>query len=111
MGGLSDENGNYLSPEQILVLSETVEGRRKVKRYILMARTAYSVQEILSYLQNEVKIFTRVLSPTEQQTLCNVLFCCLFEVDQSVICDYVEQIHEHFKDTDLDLLHNEMGNA
>jgi hypothetical protein len=111
MSGIMDEEGNYLSPDQILVLSETVEGRAKVKRYILMARTAYSVQEMLNYLQNELNIFSRALSPTEQQNLCNVLFYCFFQLEQEAVCQYVEEVHKHFQDEDIATLNVEYANA
>jgi hypothetical protein len=101
MNGICDENGNPLSPEEIKLMSKTPLGRKKLQNYLLMARTAMSVQEILSYLGEELRVFSRPLSPEEMQNVCNILWHVFFVSTSEELSNYIKSVVDSHDDIDF----------
>lgn len=93
---LCDEQGNVLSPVEIKLMSKTIAGRKKLQQYLLMARTAMATQEILSYLGDELRVFSRPLSAEEMQNACNILWHTFFTSTAEELSNYIESVVEHY---------------
>lgn len=70
--GLIDWNARLLTPVQILELCETEQGRKQVAEYIMQARCAYTLTEIMDRLG--------VAPPHQVQQECCELFGMVYSV-------------------------------
>ena len=98
---LMDDQGHFLSPEEILFMSKTEQGRRDLKRYILAARTAMSIHEIFHYLEKELQVFRRPLSEEEQQNCCNIMWNVFFNTNQEIVFQFVDEMYQYCKQNGL----------
>ena len=83
-----DEAGHILTPEEILALSKTEEGRDRVKNYILRARTAFACQNMLNALDV-------VPSREKQMECCEILWETLFRVSIDLVMEWVNDLGEY----------------
>jgi hypothetical protein len=84
-----------LSPEKILELSETEAGSKLLKKTLLQARCAYTLQGLLEILG---------IVPTEDQqyALCEQLWHNMFEVKSDEILEYVKSFRKHVNENSVD---------
>jgi len=94
--GLMDDNGRFLSPEEILAMSKTEDGKELLKKYILRARTALAVHEMLTYF-DELGVLSRALTAEEQQNMCSLYWNVFFNYDQAIVHQFVNDIYEWAK--------------
>ena len=108
MYGIVDESGRILSPQEIKLMSKTIEGREKLKKYLTMAKVAMATQEILDYLGVELHIFSRNMTSEEMQNTCMILWNILFESTPGELSSYIKDIVDKYEDFNFD---EKIGNA
>lgn len=86
-----DWEGRLLKKEDIAKLKKTEAGRKRLHSYIFGARAGYATQQILSYLENEVKAFGRKLTEEEMQNVCGILYFCVFEAHGNKIEEWIRE--------------------
>ena len=74
-----------LESKNILKLSETEEGTKLLKKTMLQARCAYTIQSLLQSLNI-------VPSEEQQQLLCELMWHGMFEIKSDEILEYVKYI-------------------
>jgi hypothetical protein len=80
-----------LSPIEFLSLSEDKNGREILKNYIKRSRAAFTTHEAVRYL-DESDLFKRPLTEEEWNHLCNRVHTCIFEIDQQVVLDWLQDM-------------------
>lgn len=84
-----------LESRNILKLSETETGVELLKKTILQARCAYTVQSLLQALNI-------IPSQEQQQLLCELMWSGMFEVKSDEILEYVESFRKHVNENSVD---------
>lgn len=85
--GLIDWKAQLMTPAQILAKCETEEGRKEVANYIMQARIAFCLQNIMEHLA--------VTPPAKvQQECCEMLWDGLFRVPTDAVMEYARQVAE-----------------
>lgn len=84
-----------LSPEKILELSKTEAGEDLLKKTMLQARCAYTLQGLLETLN---------IVPTEEQQclLCEKLWHYMFETNSDEVLEYVKSFRKHVDENSVD---------
>jgi hypothetical protein len=85
------ENSGDRIRARILELSESEEGRKEIRRFMLKTMAAYSAQEVIDRLVN-LGILNRRISATDMQEICLVIHDCLTKAGTGEILNYAEQV-------------------
>jgi len=91
-----------LTPDEMMELQETEEGREFLKVYIIQARSAMAAMRVMDLLE--------VVPPSAvQQEICNIIFTTLWRVDLDVVMRWLREAVEN-KGTQ-EAMGQTMGNA
>lgn len=89
-----DDDGRFLSKEELLELTKTREGKKLVQKYLLRARIAFTAQSLFEAMN--------IIPDEEMQTLvCEVIERCMISTPTSYILDYVDSIKTHYEETEV----------
>lgn len=89
------EKSKFLTKSELIELSNTEEGKKIVFNYLISARIARAVQEVLQKLE--------IIPDNDKQFLiCNIIYDNLFVIDQEEIFNYIESIKELMTQGDFD---------
>jgi len=91
------DNSKFLTPEDMLKLAETQEGRDIIFSYIMSARISRSVNMIFDMLQI-------VPEPTVQTKICQEIYDNLFRVPIDQIFEYIDAMKEIMEDRPEDFM-------
>jgi hypothetical protein len=86
-----------LTKEYIQENSSTDEGVDFIKDYLINARISFGLMNVLSYLGNEARVLSRVLSENEAQDICNILLYCLKKTPHDQILEYIKSCEDDEK--------------
>ena len=88
-----DNDGNFLSRQEILELAKTKKGRQRLFVYISRARSAFATQRVLERLD---------LIPDDQAQIdvCSIIYETCFNVPIETVMEYISSMQEHMKDTE-----------
>lgn len=86
-----DWEGGLLDKDKIQEMKRTERGRKKLYSYIFGARARYAAQELLNYLEKELKIFNRTITDEEQQNVASILYYCMYEAGGHVVEEYTRE--------------------
>ena len=74
---------DILTPEEMIELGRSEEGRRFLKQYIIKARVAFSMQLVFDIL--------KVVPPPEiQEVCCDAVYSALQRVDVAVVMAWLQ---------------------
>lgn len=88
---LIDSDGQFLTKKQILELSKTPEGRKKIFQYVAQARSAYCAQRIMEHLGV-------VPDEATQQAICLMIFDINYRLPVNEIFNYVDSMQAVVED-------------
>lgn len=86
-----DDAGHILTPEEILELAKTPQGKKEIGMYIMRARVAYATQSLFECLGI-------VPDAEKQQECCQVLYEVLFRVDLDYVMQWINELGEFRKE-------------
>lgn len=90
-----DDNGKFLSKEEVLELAKTDAGKKLVKTYLLRARLVFTAQSLFEALD--------IVPDNKMQILvCEVLERCIVSTPTTVILDYVDSIKQYYDENSVD---------
>lgn len=83
-----DNDGNFLSKQDILELAQTEDGKKVIFTYITRARAAYASQRVMERLGI-------VPDESTQMDICLIIFETCFRVPIDHVMDYIDSMREH----------------
>ncbi len=86
------DNSQFLTPQEMLKLAKTEEGKRLLFSYIISARIARAVQEIFQQLQV-------VPEDAVQTKICNIVYDNLFRVNIEDIFQFLDSMQEYMDES------------
>lgn len=88
-----DNDGNFLSKQEILELAKTKAGQKRLFVYIARARAAFAAQRILERLDC-------IPDEQSQMDVCSIIFETCFNVPIDVVMEYVESMRESAQESE-----------
>jgi hypothetical protein len=98
------DDSKFLTPEDMLKLAESKEGRDIIFSYIMSARIARSVNMIFDMLQI-------VPEPVLQTKICQEIYDNLFRVPVDQIFEYIDAMKEIMDDRPEDFMGRTIANC
>jgi hypothetical protein len=86
-----------LTQDYIKENASTKEGVEYIKEYLLNARIAFGVSNLLGFLGDELKVLSRPLTEDEAHNACSVLLYCLTKIPHEQVLDYIKQCEDDAK--------------
>jgi len=94
-----DWEGRLLTKAEIAKLKQTERGRKQLYQYIFGARAGYAAQEVLNYLENELKVFSRTLRDEEMQNVASILYYCMYEAGGHKVEEWIRETVRYMSKT------------
>jgi hypothetical protein len=95
-------DGFILKKDEIEKMQETPEGRQKLKQHMFASKTAFTVCQLLNYLEKETGILNRPFSYEEQQTIASLVHWGIFDSKWPVIEQYIKDVIARMEAGELD---------
>lgn len=86
-----DNDGKFLSKQEILELAKTKKGQKQLFVYFARARSAFATQRVLERLDS---------IPDEQAQIdvCSIIYETCFNVPLETVMEYISSMQEHLEE-------------
>jgi hypothetical protein len=95
-------DGFILQKDEIEEMKKTPEGKQKLKAHMFASKTAFAVNQLLNYLENEANILNRKFTPEEQQVIASLVHWSIFDSKWPLIEQYIRDIAAQMEAGKLD---------
>ena len=91
-------DGHLADQEEIDLVLQQPGGPARIRTIIKSTAVAFAIDNMHGYLLNEMKMLKRQLTEDELNTLCNLLWECLFKSGKKCLDDYVLEVAKRIEE-------------
>lgn len=95
-------DGMILEKAEIEKLQETDEGKRQLKKHLFASKTAFTVNQLLNYLENEAHVLNRKFTAEEQQIIASLIHWGIFDSKWHLVEQYIRDVVKSYEKGELD---------